>query len=74
MSGIQGYFTGIPFVCEVLPIKDEDTLVIKVDQEKVNMDTSVELYDGICKMYPNNKVIFLFEGMTLVKEQEDNDG
>lgn len=70
MNGLIGQFIGTPFECEVLPIKDGDTLVIKVDPNKVDIDTSVELYQGICNMYPNNKVIFIHEGMSLTKEEE----
>ncbi len=66
-----GKFEGIPFKSETIPIKDGDTLVITIDSDRVDLDISVELYDGICEMYPNNKVICLAKGMTLVKENEE---
>ena len=74
MNGLTSQFIGVPFEYEVLPIKDGDTLIITVDPDKVDLDTSVELYQGICDMYPNNKVLFLFNGITLVKEQEEDNG
>ncbi len=71
-NGIISKFEGIPFESDTIPIKDGDTLVITVDPEIITLDTAAELYDGICKMYPNNKVICLAKGMTLVKENEEN--
>lgn len=63
-----GKFKGIPFELETISVKDGDTLIVKADQDKIDIDVAIELYDGICNMYPNNKVIYMMEGMTLVKE------
>ncbi len=58
---------GVMLECDPIKINDGDTLRVTIDT-KWNLDQSCEAYEQVCKLFPNNKVIGLFSGMTLVKE------
>lgn len=64
---------GVMLECDPITINDGDTLRVTISNE-YNLDESCEAYEQICKLFPKNKIVGLFSGMTLVKEQEEVDG
>ena len=48
-----------------LSIDKGDTIILKVDQEKIDFDLAAQCAKQIANLYPENPMLILFDGMTI---------
>lgn len=51
--------------CAELSLRQNDTLVIKFDQDTWDLETASEIIQQIAKAYPRNNILTIFNGMEL---------
>lgn len=57
------------YITNLGKIQPEDTLVLHIDSNKIDIDTAKEFFDNIKKEYPKNNIITLVDGIDLTKEK-----
>ena len=57
-----------------LSIDKGDTIILKVDQEKIELDIAAQCAKQIANLYPDNPMLILFDGMTIdvIRNKLDN--
>lgn len=57
-----------------LSINKGDTIILKVDQEKIEFDLARQCTEQISNLYPDNPMLILFDGMTIevIRNKLDN--
>ena len=57
-----------------LSIDKGDTIILKVDQEKIEFDIAVQCVKQIANLYPDNPILMLFDGITIevIRNKLDN--
>lgn len=57
-----------------LSIDKGDTIILKVDQEKIDFDIAAQCVKQIANLYPDNPMLILFDGMTIevIRNKLDN--
>ena len=57
-----------------LSIDKGDTIILKVDQEKIDFDLAQQCALQIANLYPDNPMLILFDGMTIdvIRNKLDN--
>ena len=57
-----------------LSIDKGDTIILKVDQEKIEFDIAAQCVKQIANLYPDNPMLILFDGMTIdvIRNELDN--
>lgn len=57
-----------------LSIDKGDTIILKVDQEKIDFDIAAQCAKQIANLYPENPMLILFDGMTIevIRNKLDN--
>ena len=57
------------YITNLGKIQPEETLVLHIDSNKIDIDTAKEFFDNIKKEYPENNIIVLVDGIDLTKEK-----
>ena len=57
-----------------LSIDKGDTIILKVDQEKIEFDIAAQCVKQIANLYPDNPILMLFDGITIevIRNKLDN--
>ena len=57
-----------------LSIDKGDTIILKVDQEKIEFDIAAQCVKQMANLYPDNPILMLFDGMTIdvIRNKLDN--
>ena len=57
-----------------LSIDKGDTIILKVDQEKIDFDLAAQCAKQIVNLYPDNPILMLFDGITIevIRNKLDN--
>ena len=57
-----------------LSIDKGDTIILKVDQEKIEFDIAAQCVKQIANLYPDNPILMLFDGITIevIRNEFDN--
>ena len=57
-----------------LSIDKGDTIILKVDQEKIEFDIAAQCVKQIANLYPDNPILMLFDGITIdvIQNKLDN--
>ena len=57
-----------------LSIDKGDTIILKVDQEKIEFDIAAQCVKQIDNLYPDNPILMLFDGITIevIRNKLDN--
>ena len=57
-----------------LSINKGDTIILKIDQEKIDFDLAAQCAKQIANLYPENPMLILFDGMTIevIRNELDN--
>ena len=57
-----------------LSINKGDTIILKVDQEKIEFDIAAQCVKQIANLYPDNPILMLFDGITIevIRNEFDN--
>ena len=57
-----------------LSIDKGDTIILKVDQEKIDFDLAAQCAKQIANLYPDNPMLILFDGITIdvIQNKLDN--
>ena len=57
-----------------LSIDKGDTIILKVDQEKIDFDLAAQCVKQIANLYPDNPILMLFDGITIevIRNKLDN--
>ena len=57
-----------------LSIDKGDTIILKVDQEKIEFDIAAQCIKQIANLYPDNPILMLFDGITIevIRNELDN--
>ena len=57
-----------------LSIDKGDTIILKVDQEKIEFDIAAQCIKQIANLYPDNPILMLFDGITIevIRNKLDN--
>ena len=57
-----------------LSVDKGDTIILKVDQEKIDFDLAAQCAKQIANLYPDNPMLILFDGMTIdvIRNKLDN--
>ena len=57
-----------------LSIIKGDTIILKVDQEKIEFDIAAQCVKQIANLYPDNPILMLFDGITIevIRNEFDN--
>ena len=57
-----------------LSIDKGDTIILKVDQEKIEFDIAAQCVKQIANLYPDNPILMLFDGITIevIRNKFDN--
>ena len=57
-----------------LSISKGDTIILKVDQEKIEFDIAAQCVKQIANLYPDNPILMLFDGITIevIRNEFDN--
>ena len=57
-----------------LSIDKGDTIILKVDQEKIEFDIAAQCVKQMANLYPDNPMLILFDGMTIdvIRNKLDN--
>ena len=57
-----------------LSIDKGDTIILKVDQEKIEFDIAAQCVKQIANLYPDNPILMLFDGITIevIRNELDN--
>lgn len=58
-------YTKSAISCCDITLSPKDTLVIKFDQEFWDLESANQIAKNITQLYPNNKIITIFNGMEL---------
>ena len=58
-------YTKSTISCCDIALSPKDTLVIKFDQEFWDLESANQIAKSIMQLYPNNKIITIFNGMEL---------
>ena len=48
-----------------LSIDKGDTIILKVDQEKIEFDIAAQCVKQMANLYPDNPILMLFDGITI---------
>ena len=59
-----------------LSIDKGDTIILKVDQEKIEFDIAAQCVKQMANLYPDNPILMLFDGITIevIRNELDNSG
>ena len=51
-----------------------DTIILKVDQEKIEFDIAAQCVKQMANLYPDNPILMLFDGITIevIRNELDN--
>lgn len=57
-----------------LSIDKGDTIILKVDQEKIEFDIAAQCVKQMANLYPDNPILMLFDGITIevIRNELDN--
>lgn len=57
-----------------LSIDKGDTIILKVDQEKIEFDIAAQCVKQMANLYPDNPILMLFDGITIevIRNKLDN--
>ena len=57
-----------------LSINKGDTIILKVDQEKIEFDIAAQCVKQMANLYPDNPILMLFDGITIevIRNELDN--
>ena len=57
-----------------LSIEKGDTIILKVDQEKIEFDIAAQCVKQMANLYPDNPILMLFDGITIevIRNKLDN--
>ena len=57
-----------------LSIDKGDTIILKVDQEKIEFDIAAQCVKQMANLYPDNPILMLFDGITIevIRNKFDN--
>ena len=57
-----------------LTIDKGDTIILKVDQEKIEFDIAAQCVKQMANLYPDNPILMLFDGITIevIRNKLDN--
>ena len=57
-----------------LSIDKGDTIILKVDQEKIDFDLAAQCVKQMANLYPDNPILMLFDGITIevIRNELDN--
>ena len=57
-----------------LSIDKGDTIILKVDQEKIEFDIAAQCVKQMANLYPDNPILMLFNGITIevIRNELDN--
>ena len=57
-----------------LSIDKGDTIILKVDQEKIDFDLAAQCVKQMANLYPDNPILMLFDGITIevIRNKLDN--
>ena len=57
-----------------LSIDEGDTIILKVDQEKIEFDIAAQCVKQMANLYPDNPILMLFDGITIevIRNELDN--
>ena len=57
-----------------LSIDKGDTIILKVDQEKIEFDIAAQCVKQMANLYPDNPILILFDGITIevIRNKLDN--
>ena len=56
-----------------LSIDKGDTIILKVDQEKIEFDIAAQCVKQIANLYPDNPILMLFDGITIEVNRNELD-
>ena len=57
-----------------LSIDKGDTIILKIDQEKIEFDIAAQCVKQMANLYPDNPILMLFDGITIevIRNELDN--
>ena len=57
-----------------LSVDKGDTIILKVDQEKIEFDIAAQCVKQMANLYPDNPILMLFDGITIevIRNELDN--
>lgn len=61
---------GVMLQGDLIIIDEDETLRLSADADKCSMDDFITVCKQIAEMFPKNRIIGLFNGMTLTRESE----